>query len=264
MRNLFSLLCLAACIQIADAQRVITYTSDDVPLAIPDGPAGILNSQMTIPDYYLITDVNVVLSITHTFDRDLRIYLDGPNEDPDDDVVRLAYECGQSGDNYTNTRFDDEAGTGICSGTPPFTGNFRPDHSLELIDNRRTNGVWILRVTDNWTGDTGVLQAWRMEVTIDTTVHAHEPPLASVFSVGQNYPNPFNATTILPLELGYPSLVKLTVYNIDGRTVQQSLQSLTAGHHELPVNGSNWSTGNYFAEIIAGKNKQTVRMLLLK
>ncbi|MBL0063276.1 MAG: proprotein convertase P-domain-containing protein [bacterium] len=261
MRTLFSLICLvAACIQSANAQRTIVYTSENVPVAIPDGPAGIVESTLGIAEYYWIIDVNVIVSITHTFDQDLRIYIEAPNEE----VVRLAYECGQSNDNYTNTRFDDEASTGICSGNPPFTGSFRPDHPLDLFDGMFTHGTWTLRVTDNWHGDTGILQAWRMEVTIDTTVSAHEPPLATTFSVGQNYPNPFNATTILPLELGYPSLVKLTVYSIDGRTVQQSLLGLTAGHHDLPIDGSNWSTGNYFAEIIAGKNQQTVRMLLLK
>ena len=260
MRTLFSLICLAACIQSANAQRTIVYTSENVPVAIPDGPAGIVESTLGIPDYYWIIDINVVLTITHTFDQDLRIYLEAPNEDVD----ILGFECGQSGDSYIETRFDDEATVDICDGMPPFTGSFRPFHPLSIFDGRFSNGVWTLRVTDNWHGDTGILQAWRMEVTIDTTVNAHEPPLATTFAVGQNYPNPFNATTILPLELGHPSLVKLTVYSIDGRTVQQSLLGLTAGHHDLPIDGSQWSTGNYFAEVIAGKSRQTVRMLLLK
>lgn len=244
----------------AFGQLVLTYTSTDVPVSIPDGPSGIAESHLTIDDAYLIIDVNVVVSITHTYVQDLRIYLEAPNED----VARLAYECGHAGDNYTETSFDDEAATVICANEAPFTGSFRPDNPLALFDGRYTNGLWTLRVTDNWHGDTGTITAWRMVITVDTTVSAHEPPLATTFSVGQNYPNPFNATTILPLELGYPSLVKLTVYSIDGRTVQQSLLGLTAGHHDLPIDGSNWSTGNYFAEIIAGKNKQTVRMLLLK
>lgn len=266
MRNLFLVVVLSVIVTSAFAQPTVTFESTNVPIPIPDGPVGIAESIIQIEPWYRILDVNVVLTITHTFDRDLRIYLDGPHEDPDedDDIVRLAYECGQSGDNYVNTRFDDEASLDICDGAPPFTGTFRPDRSLSLLDGMLTHGTWILRVTDNGNGDTGVIQSWRMEIQADTNVSANEPPLAVTFAVGQNYPNPFNATTILPLELGYPSIVKLTVYSLDGRTVQQSLIGLTAGHHNLPIDGSAWSTGSYFAEVIAGRNKEVVRILLLK
>lgn len=241
-------------------QTVITYASTDVPVAIPDGPAGIVESHLTIPDYYQILDVNVIVSITHTYVQDLRLYLEAPNED----VMRLAYECGHAGDNYIETSFDDEAASVICANEAPFTGSFRPDDPLELLDGRRTNGLWIFRVTDNWHSDTGTVDAWRMEITIDTTVAAHEPPVVITFSVLQNYPNPFNATTVLPIELGHPEIVKLTVYNIEGRTVQQSLFGLTAGRHDLRIDGTNWSSGNYFARVEAGRYSQIMRMLLLK
>lgn len=260
MRILFCLLCLALSIQISTAQRTVIYTSEDVPVAIPDGPDGIAQSFLTIPDYYVILDVNVVVSISHTYVQDLRLYLEAPNED----VARLANQCGHGGDNYTGTIFDDEAALAICQSEAPFTGSFRPDDPLEMFDGLNTFGLWTLRVTDNWHSDSGSIDAWRMEIVIDTTVNANESPLPVTFAVGQNYPNPFNATTILPLELGHPSIVKLTVYSLDGRTVQQSLIGLTAGQHNLPIDGSAWSTGSYFAEVIAGRNKEVVRMLLLK
>ena len=260
MRSLICLLSLILLIHAALAQPVITYVSEDVPIAIPDGPNGIAESHLTIPDYYQILDVNVIVSIQHTYVQDLRLYLEAPNED----VVRLAYECGHAGDNYTETSFDDEAASVICANEAPFTGSFRPDDPLELLDGRRTNGLWTLRVTDNWHSDTGAIIAWRLEITIDTTVAAHEPPVVATFSVLQNYPNPFNAITVLPIELGHPEIVKLTVYNIEGRSVQQSLFGLTAGHHDLKIDGANWSSGSYFARVEAGRHSQVMRMLLLK
>lgn len=260
MRTLFSLLCLLVCTHVSIGQLVLNYSSDNVPLAIPDGPAGSVESLLQISDYYLITDVNVILTITHTFDFDLAIYL----EAPDEDVVRLVFHCGGNGENFTNTHFDDEASVDICDGSAPFTGSFRPDRPLSLLDGRRNNGTWILRVVDDAAIDTGTLQSWSLEMTADTTVGANSPPFASDFTLGQNYPNPFNATTVLPLELAHPSRIKLTVYSIDGRTVHQSLQGLPAGHHDLRIDGTNWSSGSYLANVIAGSHHQTVHMILLK
>lgn len=260
MRVIVSFLCFAFCIQTVTAQRVITYVCADVPLPIPDGPAGHVDSHLPISDYHLITDINVVLTVTHTFDQDLWIYLIAPNED----IVRLVFGCGQSGDNYVNTRLDDEASMAICAGTPPFTGSFRPDQPLYEFDQRRNHGTWILRVNDDWSGDTGTLQSWSLEMTIDTTVAADDLPVIQSFSVGQNYPNPFNATTVLPIEFSSPMQVRLTIHSIDGRTVQDRVQHFPAGRHSLSIEGGEWSSGSYLAEIVAGHNRQTVRMLLLK
>lgn len=260
MRTLLSLLLTFACIETAIPQLVVTYESSNVPLAIPDGPGRSVESLLTINDYYPITDVNVVLTITHTFVFDLAIYV----EAPDEDVVRIYFHCSTSGENLTDTHFDDEASMAICDGGPPYTGTYRPNHPLTAFDGRRNNGTWILRVADDAAFDVGTLDSWRLEMTVDTTVNANVPPNAALFTLAQNYPNPFNATTVLPLALAHPSLVKFTIYSIDGRTMHQSLQNLTAGQHDLRIDGTNWSSGSYLADVIAGTQRQTVRMMLLK
>ena len=48
--------------------------------------------------------------------------------------MRLANRIGGSGDNFTNTVFDDEAATAIASGAAPFTGSFRPFQPLSAFD----------------------------------------------------------------------------------------------------------------------------------
>lgn len=260
MRVLLCLLFAFVCIETAIAQLVLTYESSDVPLAIPDGPGRSVESLLTINDYYPITDVNVILTITHTFVFDLAIYL----EAPDEDVVRLYFHCSASGENLTDTHFDDEASIAICAGAPPYTGTYRPNHPLTPFDGRRNNGTWILRVADDAALDVGTLQSWSLEMTVDTTVNANLPPQVSVLSLGQNYPNPFNAATVLPLQLAYPAHIGLTVYALDGRTVRHSLMTLSAGLHNIPIDGSAWSSGTYLAEVAAGSHRKSVRMLLLK
>ena len=88
MRTLIIAFILFAAAACGFSQVVLTYVSTDVPIDIPDGPDGIAESRLEIGDYYMITDIDVVLSIGHTFDQDLRIYVEAPNEE----VVRMAYE----------------------------------------------------------------------------------------------------------------------------------------------------------------------------
>ena len=125
---------------------VMTYNSTDVPVAIPEGggTSGPADSVLDIGDTGSINDVNVFLSLTHTFDGDLVISI----ESPTGTTVRLSNRIGGSGDNYTNTVFDDEAAVSIAAGSGPFTGTFIPEGSLAAFDSEDLFGTWILHIDD--------------------------------------------------------------------------------------------------------------------
>jgi hypothetical protein len=68
-----------------------------------------------------------------------------------------------SGDNFTNTVFDDEAAIGLGGrgSAAPYTGSFRPQGDrLSRFDGKQQQGTWTLRVTDLSAGDTGTLNGW--------------------------------------------------------------------------------------------------------
>ena len=137
-----------------------TYNSTDVPKTISDNST--ITSSITVTDNKIIQDVNVTIgSITHTYDGDLDIYLIAP----DNTRVELSTDNGSSGDNYTNTIFDDEATTSITSGSAPFTGSFKPEGTLSTLDGKNAQGVWKLEVTDDSSGDTGTLNSWSITFT---------------------------------------------------------------------------------------------------
>lgn len=73
------------------AQSVVTYSATDVPVHIPD-VNGRAESFISIEPWYVILDVNVVVTITHTYDQDLRLYL----EAPDHSVVILPTSAARS------------------------------------------------------------------------------------------------------------------------------------------------------------------------
>ena len=76
--------------------------------------------------------------------------------------VELSTDNGGTGENFTNTRFDDEAATPITSGSAPFTGSFQPEGSLATLDGKAANGTWTLRIYDDAGSDTGTLNAWSL------------------------------------------------------------------------------------------------------
>ena len=78
------------------------------------------------------------------------ITLIGPDGSPRSTLVNSR---GGSGDNFTNTVFDDEAATAIGAGAAPFTGSFRPEEPLSAFDGKPVNGTWTLRIADVAAGD---------------------------------------------------------------------------------------------------------------
>jgi len=98
----------------------------------------------------------------------------------------------------------------------------------------------------------------------------NETPQPGVWPVVQSlgvtaFPNPFNPTTTLEFTLPSTSNAELTVLDILGREVMhENLGRLTAGQHEIHINGSEWSSGIYFATLKTPAQSQTTKLLLLR
>ncbi len=136
---------------------VTTHTSTDVPKSIPDGSSTGVTSVFTSGTNANLHDVNVTIgSITHTWVSDLTIDLTSPAGT----TVRLFNEHGGSGDNFTDTVFDDEAATSIAAASAPFTGSFRPFQPLSAFDGQNVQGTWTLKIVDHFAADVGTLHSW--------------------------------------------------------------------------------------------------------
>lgn len=137
-----------------------TYSSLEVPLNIPDNIASGVTSIINITDNKTITDVNVIVNITHPWIGDLTLSLISPNGTS----VLLVASRDDAGDNYTNTVFDTDAITTISSGTAPFTGVFSPQGSLSDFNNDESYGEWVLKVVDSGPEDLGKIINWDIEI----------------------------------------------------------------------------------------------------
>lgn len=102
---------------------------------------------------------SICVNLTHTYDGDLLLEIIAP----DGTTATLSREQGGSGDNFTNTCFNETAATSITMGSPPFTGSFVPQGFLGRINNNQNgNGTWLLRITDLYGGDSGNLLSWSL------------------------------------------------------------------------------------------------------
>ncbi len=85
------------------------------------------------------------------------------------------------------------------------------------------------------------------------------------FKLYENYPNPFNPTTTINYDVPKNIFVKLVVYDISGKKVETLVnKNLQAGEHKAVWNGSNYTSGVYFARIEAGSYTHTIKMLMVK
>ncbi|OFY27839.1 MAG: hypothetical protein A2275_09300 [Bacteroidetes bacterium RIFOXYA12_FULL_35_11] len=140
-------------------------TSGTVNIAIPDGACPTFTeSNISVTQSQIIQDVNVRIKINHTYDWDLKIYL----RHPDGTQVGLAVNNGSSGDNFTDTWFDDQAATHISAGVAPFTGTYIPVEALSALNGKNTNGTWKLLVCDGAGSDVGTIVNWELSITYAT------------------------------------------------------------------------------------------------
>jgi subtilisin family serine protease len=129
---------------------------------IPDG--GGKTFTINYPNPAIVANVEVRVSINHTFVSDLNIKLVSPSNRE----VTLFNRRGGSSDNLSNTRFSDSAGVSIAAGAAPFTGVFRPESLLAAFRGINALGNWRLVVSDNSPMYSGELLSWSIDVTART------------------------------------------------------------------------------------------------
>lgn len=259
--------------------------NDTITQVVTVQPAGLVNSQtqicrnnvnLVIPDNSTVKD-SIVVNIANAFNVvDVNVRIDTLNHTWDSDLSftlsRGAASCniisavGGSGDNFRNTVLNDSATTPIASGTAPFTGTFIPSSPLSSLNGVPVNGSWVLTITDNATGDTGLLKAWCIQVTYQALVGGIQTiEIPNYFSLAQNYPNPFNPTTSIKYSVPTAVNVSLKVYDLLGKEVATLVNEMKQpGFHTADFNASNLASGIYFYRIDAGEFTSVKKMMLVK
>ncbi len=153
-----------------------TGSSGTVNLPIPDGSGVPAVSTIAIAGAgTYICDVDVTVTIPHTWSNDLDVTLTSPTGT----VVTLTSDNGSDFiDVYEGTTFDDDANP---AGQVPYTTNngmvtehsysdfvtatpLTPEEGLGAFISEDPNGTWTLRATDDTGADTGTLVSWSLDI----------------------------------------------------------------------------------------------------
>ena len=160
----------------------VNYSSTDLPKQIPapsGGNPGQVTSTITVPDSFLvqgdttssgISGLRVQINLSYPTDPDLTATL--YHYDLDGNLLGQVILFG--GDfpvgsgintaNFTNTVFDDNAGTPIENGSAPFFATFNPQMPLSAFQNLNAQGTWQLVIQNSATGSgsTGTFNSWSL------------------------------------------------------------------------------------------------------
>jgi subtilisin-like proprotein convertase family protein len=193
VRVLRSFLFLIVVLSAAQNSRAQTFTGGSGPIHdlttidIPLTVIGLIPANIDTIGFGL---ESVCIDLTHTWDGDLEISL----VSPDGTTTLLVAGQGGGGHNFTNTCFTDTAAMGIWQGSAPFTGPFRPQSQMGVVNNQQNaNGTWFLRVTDTYGADTGFVNSWTITFGNNPAtaqiVSATDLPLVILNTQGQSIPN---------------------------------------------------------------------------
>ncbi len=93
----------------------------------------------------------------------------------------------------------------------------------------------------------------------------NESTIPNEFQLYLPTPNPFNPITTVTYDIPKESYVIISVYDLTGRKLTDIVNSTTpAGSHTIQWNASNYSSGNYFINLVTKDYTKTQKVMLLK
>jgi subtilisin-like proprotein convertase family protein len=236
-----------------------TYSSSPA-LAIPDGsgttgpvPGAVVSSTISVPVTYTLSDVNVNLDVTHTYINDLDIAVNHPDATQ---VFLWSGFCGSQ--NNFNITFSDGNPTPTCTGNDT-SGTFAPATPLNTLNEKPANGTWTILGRDNWSGDTGTINSWSVEVCSQTlTPLSTESFGLENFSI---YPNPNNGNFTVNFTSQSSNAIEIMVHDIRGREVyMKSFNNSSLFNQTIQL--ANVETGIYLVTVKDGERKEVKKIII--
>lgn len=241
------------------AETVVNFdcTSDTNSSIYPVGPnsGSITERIINISDDKVISDINVTININHVNVGDLEIKLVGP----DNTEVMLSNMNGGTGDNYTNTVFDDDASTSISSGSAPFTGSFTPDGDLNDFNGLSSLGDWKLVISDNQDGNGGAFLNWSIQICANNGLSVNDFLAGTELVVIHKG----NGQYLVKLPTNINQELDLTVNNILGQNIVKTvIDNKTGSGYEYNLDMSNAASGVYLVRIGNNRTGSTKRIIV--
>jgi len=148
--------------------------------------------------------------------------------------------------------------------------NFNPGTGIVQIMSNGFSGhtTWVITVKDD--SNATVSDTIALTVYSVTSILENENGKPFALELYQNCPNPFNLNTIFEYDIPKPTLVKLSIYDIEGKCVRKLINQIQSpGKYYIKWNGQgehgdNIGTGIYFYQLMCEGRTITRKMLMIK
>ncbi len=137
---------------------------------------------------------------------------------------------------------------------------------LALLNDDGEGGVVTLFEDKRSTGKEELFNLYTQRIHGAVPVRDREPVQHPTgFALNEIYPNPFNDKAIISFTTPHESLVKLNLYDINGRLVSRIGQnSLQAGRHAMLIDGRDLASGTYIVRLEAENIRLEKTLNLIK
>lgn len=231
-----------------------SITATDTPIAISPTGTNIYDSTILVTENLPVTDVNVKVNMTHSWVKDIKMVLISPTGI---EIVLTDNRGKDADENYVDTVFDQEATTSIADALVPFTGSFKPEGDLSALYGEMSAGNWMLQVTDYFDENGGSLTEFTLELCLAQPLSVEK----NSFDAFAIFPNPNNGEFTVKLRSASGEDIKIEVYDIRGRKVNENRFDNTGNFREV-IRLDNAQAGLYLIKISDGLKTVTKKILV--
>ncbi|MDQ3021639.1 MAG: T9SS type A sorting domain-containing protein [Bacteroidota bacterium] len=137
-------------------------------------------------------------------------------------------------------------------------------HRFQLVKN--VDGAIVIWQTFNGTGvnGSGIFGA-NVNTNGTLSIRQVSSEIPASYILKQNYPNPFNPSTVISYQLAVSSFTSIKIYDVSGKEVATIVnEQQKPGAYEVDFDGSNFTSGVYFYNLVTDKFIETKKMILTK
>lgn len=224
------------------------FISSDVPKNIPDNNLNGVISTLNITKNDLISDINVMVNIAHTYIQDLAVTL----ESPSGTIITLVENQCSGPTNFNMDAVFDDAGVNlVCQNTSPvITGTVKPLTFLSNLNGESSLGIWKLKVVDSQNADFGSILGWGIELCSSQPVIGVDQFDFVDFKL---YPNPSEGIFTISFKNDH-ELIEMTLFDVLGRVVKEKKFINNSNSFSEFVDFSDVSGGLYILKIKNGNH----------
>jgi hypothetical protein len=179
------------------------------------------------------------------------------------DYIYSSFQLGNTEDQIIILDSDDEVVDDVSYGNAfPYSSGVSMYLKNVTYDNN-LDSSWAASFNMYGDGDMGTPgRAWDDTTTIAVITDDFLPEEIKLYP---SYPNPFNPKTTISVSIINTALIKVNIYDVNGRLVDNLYDSIIApGHHQLAWHATNKPSGIYFVLLESAGQIKTQKLVLMK